>query len=209
MGKKLGMISLFMSDGRYVPVTVIQAGPCVVTQVKTRGNDGYDALQLGFGEKKPNRVNKPLKGHFEKSGGRCFSVLREFRVDNPDDFNPGQEITLDIFSVGDRVDVSGRSKGRGFSGVTKRHGFALGRRTHGSRCYRIPGSIGQCAWPAKVFKGKKMPGRYGNERKTVRNLEVVDIRPEENLIFLKGAVPGPVNGTIEIRRPKINGKKKK
>lgn len=200
LGKKLGMTSLFGGNGEQVPVTVIQAGPCTITQIKTRANDGYDALQLGFGEKKKSRVTKPLQGHFEKSGGACFSVLREFTVDNPDKYTLGQQVTLDMFAVGEKIDVAGKNKGRGFAGVTKRHGFALGRKTHGSRCYRIPGSIGQCAWPSKVIKGKKMPGRYGNVRQTMRNLEVVDVRPELNILLVKGAVPGPVNATVEIQK---------
>lgn len=202
LGKKLGMTSLFGSNGEYIPVTVIEAGPCTVTQIKTTANDGYNALQLGFGVKKKSRVNKPVQGHFDKSGGECYAYLREFKVDNPEDFKLGQRVTLDMFSVGDKIDVSGRNKGRGFSGVTKRHGFSLGRKTHGSHNYRKPGSIGQSAWPAKVAKGKKMPGRYGNVRQTMRNLEVVDIRPELNLLLVKGAVPGPANATIEIKKPK-------
>ncbi len=204
LGKKLGMTSLFGSNGEYIPVTVIEAGPCRVTQVKTKATDGYNALQLGFGLKKKDRANKPAQGHFDKSGGECYAFVREFRVDNPEDFEIGQTIALgnEIFSVGDRIDISGKNKGRGFSGVTKRHGFSLGRKTHGSHNYRQPGSIGNSAWPSKVIKGKKMPGRYGNARQTMRNLEVVDIRPEMNLILVKGAVPGPVNATIEIKKPK-------
>ncbi|MFP4193889.1 MAG: 50S ribosomal protein L3 [Desulfobacterales bacterium] len=200
LGKKLGMTSYFASDGRYCPVTVIEAGPCTVTQVKTRANDGYDALQLGFSEKKKHRLARPLQGHFEKSGGTGFYRLREFSTDNPDEYEPGQKVTLDMFSVGDRLNIAGKSKGRGFAGVTKRHGFSLGQKTHGSRNYRKPGSIGQSAWPSKVAKGKKMPGRYGNRRQTIRNLEVVDIRPENNLILVKGAVPGPKNAIIEISK---------
>jgi len=203
LGKKLGMTGLFSNDGQYLPVTVVEAGPCTVTQIKTIATDGYNALQLGFGDKKKKRVNKPLQGHFVKSGDKQFVNLREFRVDNPDEFQVGQEITLDIFKVGDKIEVSGTSKGRGFSGTIRRHGFARGPKTHGSRNYRRPGSIGNSAWPAKVIKGKKMPGQFGNVRKTVRNLEIVDIRPEENLILLKGAVPGPASGTIEIKKSKF------
>ncbi len=198
IGKKLGMTGFFASDGRYFPVTVIEAGPCTVTQVKTMANDGYDALQLGFSEKKKQRLTKPLQGHFEKSGGTGFARLREFGADSPEQFEPGQQITLEMFAVGDKINIAGKTKGRGFTGVTKRHGFSLGRKTHGSRSYRTPGAIGQSAWPSKVAKGKKMPGHYGNERQTMRNLEVVDIRPEQNLILVKGAVPGPKNGIIEI-----------
>lgn len=202
LGKKLGMTSLFGSKGEYIPVTVIEAGPCTVTQIKTKANDGYDALQLGFGTKKKSRTGKPLQGHFEKSGSVYHAFLREFKVDDPEAFELGQTVTLDMFSVGDKIDVSGKNKGRGFSGVTKRHGFSLGRKTHGSHNWRAPGSIGMSAWPSKVIKGKKMPGRYGNARQTMRNLEVVDIRPELNLILVKGAVPGPMNATIEIKKPK-------
>jgi len=198
LGKKLGMTGLVSNDGDYLPVTVVEAGPCTVIQIKTIANDGYNALQLGFGIKKKARVNKPLQGHFLKSGDKQFSVLREFKIDNPDDYQVGQEITTDIFSVGEKVIVSGTTKGRGFSGVIKRHGFHRGPKTHGSRNHRRPGSIGNSAWPAKVIKGKKMPGHYGNARKNVKNLEIVDIRPEDNIILVKGAIPGPASGTIEI-----------
>jgi large subunit ribosomal protein L3 len=200
IGKKLGMTSFFGHDGRYLPVTVIEAGPCTITQIKTEANDGYNALQLGFGEKKKVRVNKPLQGHFAKSGEKCYANLVEFRVQNPEEFELGQEITLDMFQVGEKITVSGTTKGRGFSGVIKRHGFHRGPKTHGNRNYRLPGSIGMSAWPSKVFKGKKLPGRYGAERQTVKNLEIVDIRADENLLLVKGAVPGPASGTIEIKK---------
>ena len=200
IGKKLGMTSVFGHDGRYLPVTVIEAGPCTVTQIKTEANDGYNALQLGFGEKKASRVNKPLKGHFSKSGDKSFLVLGEFRLDNPEAFELGQEISLEMFEVGDRITVSGTTKGRGFAGVIKRHGFHRGPKTHGNRNYRLPGSIGMSAWPSKVAKGKKMPGRYGTVRQTVKNLEIIDIRPEDNLILVKGAVPGPKSGTLRIKK---------
>ena len=203
LGKKLGMTGFFTSKGRYLPVTVIEAGPCVVTQIKTRATDGYDALQLGFLEKRKSRVNKPLQGHFKKSGEKCFQYLREFLVENPEEYNLGQEIRVDMFKVGDRVDVVGTSKGRGFAGVIKRYGFHRGPMTHGSRNVRRPGSIGCSAWPAKVIKGKKMPGRYGNDRKTIRNLEIVDIRPEDNVILLKGAVPGAESGLMAVNKPKF------
>ena len=203
IGKKLGMTGYFASDGGYVPVTVIQLGPCVVTQIKTKVNDGYNALQLGFGTKKKSRVNKPLAGHFKKSGDNAFQVLREFSVENPDGYSVGQTLTLDMFDVGDRVDITGTTKGRGFAGVIKRHGFHGGKKTHGSHSHRIPGSIGCSAWPAKVIKGKKMPGHFGNTTKTVRNLEVVDIREDENLILVKGAAPGYKTGLVQIKKPKI------
>jgi large subunit ribosomal protein L3 len=203
IGKKIGMMSLFTPDGRYVPVTVIQAGPCIVTQVKTVQTDGYNALQLGFGEIKPTHINKPLEGHQKKAGEERFAVLKEMPVEKPEDFNLGQALTLDLFQVGDRVEITGTSKGRGFSGVIKRHGYHGGPKTHGSKSQRIPGSVGCSASPSRVFKGKKLPGRYGNDQKTVRNLEIVDIRPDANLILLKGPVPGSRSGLIAIKKPKF------
>ena len=206
LGKKMGMTGLFTPDGRYVPVTVIETGPCVVTQIKTRSRDGYDALQLGFGEKKENRVNRPLKGHFKKSGERYFRYLGEFPVENPEGYSLGQEITVEIFSVGERVDVVGTTKGRGFSGVIKRHGFHRGPMTHGSKNVRRPGSIGCSATPSKVIKGKKLPGQYGNVRKTARNLEIVDIRVDNNMLLIKGAVPGSASGLVTVNKLKFKQK---
>ena len=203
IGKKLGMTSQFSSEGRSVPVTVIEAGPCVVTQVKTVESDGYNALQLGFGEGNQKRTSKPLQGHLDKSGVGTVRILKEVSVENPEEFSPGQKVTVEIFDVGERVEVIGTTKGRGFSGVIKRHGFHGGKKTHGSHSHRIPGSIGSSAWPARVTKGKKMPGRYGHDRKTVRNLEIFDIRPKENLILLKGAVPGHKSGFVTIRKAKF------
>ena len=200
IGKKLGMTSIFLPDGSQVPVTVIEVGPCVVTQVKTDETDGYTALQLAFDEKKAKNTTKPLKGHFEKAGSSCYRILKEFGVENPADFALGQAITVDMFSVGEQVRVSGTSKGRGFSGTVRRHGFAQGPVTHGSHNVRAPGSIGCSAWLVRVFKGKKMPGQYGVDRNTVKNLEVVDIRPEDNLLMVKGAVPGHKMGFLEIRK---------
>lgn len=200
VGKKLGMTALFAPDGRYVPVTVLKVGPCVVTQIKQNETDGYSALQLGFGAKKDSKTTKPLKGHFKKSGDACFAKLKEVRVDNPADYTVGQAIGPEIFAIGEKVNVTGSSKGRGFSGVIKRHGFGGGRETHGGHCHRIPGSIGCSAWPAKVTKGKRMPGQYGGDTKTVRNLEIVDIRPEENLILLKGPLPGCRSGIVTINK---------
>ncbi|MDJ0666662.1 MAG: 50S ribosomal protein L3 [Desulfobacterales bacterium] len=202
IGKKLGMTGLFTPEGKYIPVTVIELGPCVVTQVKSKATDGYDALQLGFGTKKAKRITKPLAGHMKKSNGQ-FAVLREVAVEAPESYDVGQSISLDLFAVGERVDIVGTTKGRGFAGVTKRHGFRLGRKTHGSKSYRIPGSIGCSAYPAKVIRGKKMPGQYGNTRKTARNLEVVDIRPADNLILVKGAVPGFNNGLVMVNKLKF------
>jgi large subunit ribosomal protein L3 len=203
VAKKLGMTSMFASNGKYVPVTVLEVGPCVITQIKKVETDGYKALQLGFGSKKESKTNKPLKGHFAKSGGNSFSVLKEVAVDDPGSFEVGQAIGPEIFEIGEKVNVTGTTKGRGFSGVMKRHGFRGGKKTHGSHSHRIPGSIGCSAWPAKVIRGKKMPGHYGNANQTVRNLEIFDIRPKENLILLKGAVPGHKSGFVTIRKAKI------
>jgi len=196
------MAGIFSPDGKHIPVTVIQVGPCVITQIKTVVADGYNALQLGFGEKKRSRINKPMQGHLKKSGEGCFEFLREFPVDDPSEYAIGSTIGLDLFEVGELVDIAGASKGRGFSGVIKRHGFHGGPETHGCRSHRVPGSIGSSAWPSRVTKGKKMPGHYGDERNTVKNIEIIDIRPEENLILIKGAVPGSKSGLIEIRKKK-------
>jgi large subunit ribosomal protein L3 len=203
IGRKLGMTSVFTPDGRYIPATVLEVGPCVVTQIKTEATDGYNALQIGFGTRKASRTTRPLQGHFKRSGGDCFAVTREVAVDNPGDYKPGQKVTLDLFAVGEKVDISGTTKGRGFSGVIKRHGFHGGRKTHGSHSHRIPGSIGCSAWPSRVIKGKRLPGQYGNVRQTVKNLEVVDIRPEENLLLIKGGVPGHPNALVTIRKRKV------
>jgi len=200
IGRKLGMTGLFTSDGRHIPVTVIQAGPCVVTQIKRAETDGYNALQVGFGNKKASRVNKPMQGHFKKSGDRLFEILREFRVENPDEYEIGQEISLDQFAVGERVHVTGTTKGRGFAGTIKRHGFSRGPMTHGSKSVRIPGSIGCSATPSKVIKGKKMPGQYGNARQTTKNLEIIDIREDQHLLMIKGAVPGSRSSLVMIQK---------
>jgi large subunit ribosomal protein L3 len=199
IGKKLGMTKVYTPEGIQVPVTVVEAGPCVVTQVKTNETDNYNALQLAFDEKTKN-VTKPLKGHFEKSGGKYFYKINEFPAENVADYEAGQEIGLDIFSKGEKVSVSGKSKGKGFSGTVKRHGFSRGPVTHGSRNVRKTGSIGCSADPARVIKGKKMPGQHGNKRVTVNKLQIVDIIPEENIILIKGAVPGHKNGYVEIRK---------
>lgn len=194
------MTSVFAPNGKYIPVTVLQVGPCVVTQIKNDATDGYPALQLGFGAKKERKTTKPLKGHFQKSGGACFATLKEVPVENPDDFTLGQTVGPEIFAIGEKVNVTGTTKGRGFSGVMKRHGFGGGRTTHGCKNHRVPGSIGCSAWPSKVIKGKRMPGQYGVETKTVRNLEIVDIRPEDNLILLKGPIPGFRSGIVTINK---------
>jgi len=200
IGRKLGMTQVFMGGEELIPVTVVQAGPCTVVQKKTRETDGYDAIQVGFGEVKPHRVKRPMIGHFRKAGVEPTRVLKEFRVDNADEFEVGQVLKVDMFKPGDRVDVTGTSKGRGFQGVVKRHGFSGGRASHGSMFHRGPGAIGGKQAPGKVFKGKKFPGRMGNHRVTVQNLQVVEVDPERNLILLKGAVPGAKNGTVVLRQ---------
>ena len=203
LGKKLGMMALFSAEGSLIPVTVVEVGPCVITQIKTEDTDGYNALQLGFGEKKKSRVNKPLQGHLSKVGDTCFEHLKEFPVEDPGQYSLGQTITVEMFQVGERVNVVGTTKGRGFSGVIKRHGFHRGPMSHGSKNVRPPGSIGCSATPSKVVKGKKMPGHYGNTHNTIRNLEIVDVRPDNNLVMLKGAVPGPKSGWVAINKPKF------
>jgi len=202
LGRKKGMTGLFSSDGKYIPVTVIEVGPCVVTQIKTVSIDGYNALQLGMGDKKKARTNKPMQGHLNKSGAGSLRSFGEVPSESPENYSVGQNIPVDIFKVGDHVDITGKIKGRGFSGVIKRHGFHGGKSTHGSHSHRIPGSIGCSAWPGKVIKGKKLPGQYGNTKKTVLNLEVIDIRSEENLILIKGAIPGCNSGMVTIKMSK-------
>lgn len=199
-GKKLGMTRIFLDEGKSIPVTVLKVGPCIVIQKKTHEKDGYDAIQVGYEPRNERRVNKPLKGHFAAAGKGPFSYLREIRVEDAAQFELGHEINSDIFAVGDLVYVSGLSKGRGFSGVMKRWGFSGGRMTHGSRSKRIPGSIGCSAYPSRVQKGKKLPGRMGNQRVTIKNLKVVDVRPEMNVVLVKGAVPGSRNSLIEISK---------
>ncbi|PLX78884.1 MAG: 50S ribosomal protein L3 [Desulfuromonas sp.] len=200
LGKKLGMTQIFASDGRRVPVTVIEAGPCVVLQKKTVDTDGYDAVQLGFDNKAAHRVSKPAMGHMKAAGKGAFSALREFSASNLDDYAVGDEVTCEqVFNIGDVVDVTGTSKGKGFQGVIKRWNFSGGRMSHGSKFHRQPGAIGCSAWPSRVFKGKKMAGQMGNERVTTQNLAIVDVRPEENLILIKGAVPGSRHSVVMIR----------
>jgi large subunit ribosomal protein L3 len=201
LGKKLGMTQVFTTDGRRIPVTVVEAGPCVVLQKKTEATDGYNALQLGFETKKTHRVNKPEMGHFKKAGKGAFAHLREFRVDSADEYNVGDQITCDsVFAAGDIIDVTATSKGKGYQGVIKRWNFAGGRSTHGSMFHRAPGAIGASAWPSRVFKGKKMAGQMGNQKVTTQNLQVVEIRPEQNLLLVKGAIPGPKNALVMIRK---------
>ena len=200
IGKKLGMSQLFSPDGEVTPVTVIQAGPCTVTQIKSVDRDGYNAVQLGFGEKKPQRTKKPSLGHFKKSGKGPFAVLREVRVDDVGEFELGQEVSADIFQVGELVHVVSRSKGKGFAGTIKRWNFSRGPMSHGGMNKRPPGSIGCSASPSRVIKGRKMPGHMGNRMTTVKGLMVVDVRPEENIILIRGAVPGGRNGVVFIKK---------
>ena len=202
IGKKIGMTQVFSADGSVVPVTVIRTGPCIVVQKKETGRDGYSAVQIGFGNKKNQRVNKPEQGHMVKAGKGAFQVLREFRLQDVGQYEVGQEIkATDIFKAGDRIDVSGTSKGRGFAGVIKRWSFSGFPASHGTHEYfRHGGAIGNRSYPGRVFKGKKMAGHWGNEKVSVQNLEVVGIRPEVNLLLVKGAIPGAKRGILIIRR---------
>lgn len=192
------MTRLFIEDGVAVPVTVIQAGPCTVVQKKTMAKDGYEALQLGFGARK--KVNRPLAGHFKAAGEAKFAVVKEFKADSYDEYEPGTQVTLNIFAIGDKVNISGTTKGRGFAGVIKRHGFSGGRATHGCTTHRSPGSIGSSADPSRVVPGRRMPGHMGNKMMTVGNLEVIDVRPDLGVIMVKGAVPGPQHGLVVLRK---------
>jgi large subunit ribosomal protein L3 len=201
MGKKLGMTRIFKDDGTVCPVTVIEAGPCPVMQIKTAGKEGYNALQLGYDAIAERKVNKPMKGHMAKAGKDLYRTLKEFPLDAVEEYELGQEITVDIFAPGDKVKVTGTSKGKGFQGVMKRHNFAGSRASHGAeKVHRVPGSIGNATFPGRVWKGKKMPGQMGNARVTVSNVEIVDVRPEENVLVVKGQIPGPTNGLVMIRK---------
>ncbi|MEV3926261.1 50S ribosomal protein L3 [Actinomadura coerulea] len=200
LGEKLGMTQVFDDEGRIVPVTVVQAGPCVVTQLKNQEKDGYTAVQIGFGQIDPRKVNKPSTGHFEKAGVTPRRYLVELRADDTTEFELGQEITADVFEAGQKIDVTGTSKGKGTAGVMKRHGFKGLGASHGTqRKHRSPGSIGGCATPGRVFKGLRMAGRHGNARTTVQNLTVHAIDAEKNLLLIKGAVPGPNGGVVLVR----------
>jgi large subunit ribosomal protein L3 len=201
LGKKVGMTQLLRDDGTAVPVTVVQAGPCVVVQRKTVEKDGYAAAQLGFVEfVKDKRVGKPMAGHFKRADVAPARFVREVGVSGEDNVKAGDRVQADIFQADERVNVIGTSKGRGFAGVIKRHHFAGGRATHGSMFHRAPGSIGQSAYPSRVLKGVRMPGRMGTDRVTVRGLRIAQVDEEKNLLFLKGAVPGPNGGYIIIRK---------
>ena len=200
LGEKLGMTQVFDDEGRIVPVTVVQAGPCVVTQLRTPEKDGYSAVQIGYGQIDPRKVNKPRAGHFEKAGVTPRRYLVELRTDDTTGYELGQEITVEVFEAGQKIDVTGTSKGKGTAGVMKRHGFRGLGASHGTqRKHRSPGSIGGCATPGRVFKGLRMAGRHGNARTTVQNLTLHAIDPEKNLLLIKGAVPGPNGGVVLVR----------
>jgi len=200
IGRKLGVSQVFADSGEVIPVTVIEAGPCVVVQKKTRNKDGYNALQVGFLEREEKKTNRPLKGHFAKEGTKAFAVLKEFTLPDVEGYQSGQEIKVDIFSAGELVDVIGTSKGKGFAGGVKRWGFRGGPATHGSMFHRAPGSVGASAYPSRVLKGKRLPGHLGNAQVTAKNLQVVDVRSERNLILIKGAVPGARRSIVLIKK---------
>jgi len=221
LATKVGMTQIFNEDGVLTPVTVLQAGPCVVTQIKTVENDGYSAVQVGFGDKKDKIINKDrsgrkeiihrhgltqaLQGHFEKAGVSGKRFVREFKFENAEEYELAQEIKADIFAVGDKIDATATSKGKGFQGAIKRHNFHRGPMTHGSKFHRHQGSSGAASSPGRVFKGKKMPGQMGNKRVTVQNLEIVRVDAEKNLILVKGAVPGPRKSLVTIKESvKVN-----
>ena len=199
LATKVGMTQIFNEDGVLTPVTVLQAGPCVVTQVKTVENDGYSAVQVGFGEKREKLVNKPMKGQFDKAGVSYKRYVREFRFENAEEYKVAQEIKADIFAAGDKVDATAISKGKGFQGAIKRHGQSRGPMAHGSKYHRHAGSNGACSDPSRVFKGKKMAGHMGNKKVTVQNLEIVRVDAENNLLLVKGAVPGPKKSLVTIK----------
>lgn len=199
LAKKIGMTQIFTDNGVLVPVTVLEAGPCVVTQIKTEENDGYTAIQVGFGEVKEKHVNKPIKGHFEKAGVTPKKVLKEFRLDSIEGFELGTEIKADVFAAGDKVDISGTSKGHGYQGAIKRHGQHRGPMAHGSKYHRGLGSLSSATTPGKVKKGKKMPGHMGSVNVTIQNIEVVRADAEKNLLLVKGAVPGSKGSVLLIK----------
>ncbi len=199
LGRKIGMTQVWDEDDNVVPVTVIQAGPCTVSQVKTKETDGYDAVQIGFGDIKAKKVNKPMAGHFAKQGVEPMRFLREIRVEDASQYKPGDQVTVADFADVKAVDVTGTSKGKGFQGTIKRWNFHRGPMTHGSRNQRKPGSIGQCAYPARVRKGLHMAGHMGDERVTVKNLKLVRVDTDQNLLLVKGAVPGGSNALVQVR----------
>jgi len=199
IGRKLGMGHVYSADGEMIPITIIEAGPCPIIQIKNKVKEGYNALQLGFLPKKGSRVNKPLKGHFKKSGSATLYYLKEFRVEDLETYQLGQSINVEIFNVGQKVRVTGVSRGMGFAGGVKRWKFKGGPGSHGSTSHRAPGSIGSSAFPSRVFRGQRLPGHMGVDTVTVDGLEVVDRQPERNLIFIRGAVPGCENGMVIIK----------
>lgn len=202
LGRKLGMTQIYVDDGTVIPVTVIKAGPCLVVQRKTADTDGYEAVQIGLVEDRPAKVNKPQGGHFRKAGVAPVRRVEEFRVGDGEELKAGDEVKASIFEEKEWVDVVGTSKGKGYQGVVKRHGFGGGRATHGSMFHRAPGSIGSSAYPSRVFPGMRAGGRMGGEQVTVKNLQIVKVDPEQNLIYVRGAVPGPKSGYLAIRRAK-------
>ena len=206
LATKVGMTQIFNEDGVLTPVTVLQAGPCVVTQVKTVENDGYSAVQVGFVDKREKLVNKPLKGHFDKAGVSYKRYVREFKLEDAEGYAVAQEIKADVFTAGDKIDATAISKGKGFQGAIKRHGQSRGPMTHGSKFHRHAGSNGSASDPSKVFKGKKMPGQMGNKQVTIQNLEVVKVDAENNLLLVKGAVPGPKKSLVKIKEIVKSGK---
>lgn len=199
VGKKVGMTQMFLSDGTMIPVTVVEAGPCPVIQKKTMEHDGYSAIQVGFAEIRERLANKPKKGHFEKAGVKAMRYLKELKLDDAHSYDVGAVITVAMFETGDRVDVVGTSKGKGFAGVIKRHNQSRGRKTHGSHSYRVPGSMSACSDPSRVFKTKNLPGHMGAETVTIQNLEVVRVDNERNLLLVKGAIPGAKGGMVVVK----------
>ena len=206
LATKVGMTQIFAEDGALVPVTVLQAGPCVVTQVKTQENDGYSAIQVGFVDKREKLVKKPVKGMFDKAGVSYKRFVREFRFENAEEYSVKDEIKADVFEAGEKIDATAISKGKGFQGAIKRHGQSRGPMAHGSKYHRHAGSNGACSDPSKVFKGKKMPGHMGAKQVTVQNLEIVKVDAENNLILVKGAVPGPKKALVTIKETVKCGK---
>ena len=199
IGKKIGMTQIFDETGKVIPVTAIEAGPCVIAQIKTVETDGYDAIQLGFGDVKESKINKPKKGHFSKANVTPKKHLREFRLDSLEGLKVGDELKADVFSVGDSVDIQGTSKGKGFQGVIKRHGQSRGPMGHGSMYHRRPGSMGPTSTPGRVFKGKKLPGHMGRQTVTIQNLDVVAVDLDKNVILVKGSVPGVKGAILKIK----------
>jgi large subunit ribosomal protein L3 len=199
IGRKVGMTQIFDESGEAIPATVIEAGPCPIVQIKTKEKDGYTAVQIGFGAKREKNLTKPVVGQYKKAGLSVRAMLKEFRVDDPSEYTTGGEIKVDLFEIGKRVNVTATSIGRGFQGTTKRHGFTGGKATHGVTTHRLPGSIGASAYPSRVIKGKRLPGRMGGKQVTVKNLQVVAVDAEQSLLVIRGSIPGPVRGFVLVR----------